>query len=104
MNGSRAEAEVPLTYTFTIYDPPKPACLELTNGDMIQADEVSEFTDGMEYTVGRHTHHLSPDLVRGIYARNPRTGIAGGGPIFNIRAIPLLPAKKASHANPPTSR
>jgi len=98
VRGSPVEHEIALTFTFSIEDPPKPAYLHLTNGDVIRADTVREFTDRIEYSVGRQTHYLSPDSVTTI---NACAGIAplvpfekggcvpGGGPTFNIRAIPL---------------
>jgi hypothetical protein len=64
---------------------------------VIRADEVREFTDRMEYTVGRHTHHLSPDSVTAILACG-RDCVLSGGPSFDIHAIPLLPAVKSSHS------
>jgi TonB family protein len=97
LNGQVVEAEVPLTFTFTIQDPPKPAYMHLTNGKVIRADELREYTDTMEYTVGRHTHHVSPHSVTKITACL-RNCIYGGGPSFTIIAIPLLPAKDTAHA------
>lgn len=97
VNGQVVEAEVPLTFTFTIQDPPKPAYLHLTSGKIIRADELREYTDTMEYTVGRHTHHVSSHSVTKITACL-RNCIYGGGPSFNIVAIPLLPAKDTAHA------
>lgn len=97
LNGSPTEAEVPLSFTFSIQVAPSPAYLHLTNGSVIRADEVREFTDRMEYTVGRHTHHLSPDSVTAILACG-RDCVLSGGPSFDIHAIPLLPAVKSSHS------
>jgi len=97
MNGNPAEAEVPLTFTFTIYDPPKPAYLHLKNGDVIRADRVREFTDGIEYTVGRRSHRIPADSVWIISACGYGC-VSGGGPSFNIRAIPLLPSKTENRA------
>jgi TonB family protein len=97
MNGNSAEAEVPLTFTFSIYDPPKPAYLHLKNGDVIRADRVREFTDGIEYTVGHSNHRIPADSVLNISGCG-HDCVAGGGPSFNIRAIPLLPAEKESNA------
>ena len=97
VNGQVVEAEVPLSFTFTIQDPPKPAYLHLTNGKVIRADELREYTDTMEYTVGRHTHHVSPHSVTKITACLHNC-IYGGGPSFNIVAIPLSPAKDTAHA------
>jgi hypothetical protein len=102
--GAPRETEVPLTFTFKIEDPPQPAYLHLTNGKVIRADEVREFTDGVEYTVGRRTHRIAPGLVTDIdtCARvailpTPKAGDCSpaGGPSFNIRAIPLLPSESA---------
>jgi TonB family protein len=104
--GGPKEIEIPLTFTFKIEDPPKPAFLHLSNGEVIRADNVREFTDSIEYTVDRRTHHISPDSVTDINAcarvsviPSPKEAncIPGGGPSFFIRAIPLLPAK-TSHA------
>jgi TonB family protein len=104
--GGLRETEVPLTFTFKIEEPPKPAYLHLKNGKAIRADSVREFTDHMEYTVGGRTHHISPDSVTDINAcarvsiiTPPREGdcIPSGGPSFLIRAIPLVPAVNASH-------
>jgi TonB family protein len=95
LNGQVVEAEVPLTFTFTIQDPPKPAYLHLTNGKVFRVDELREYTDTMEYTVGRRTHHVSPHSVKKI-TDCLRNCIYGGGPSFNIVAIPLLPARKAA--------
>ena len=108
--GAPKETEVPLTFTFKIEDPPKPAYLHLKNGKVIRADSVREFTDRMEYTVGGRTHHISPDSVTDINAcarvsisTKPKDKvddcIPSGGPSFLIRAIPLLPAVEASHAD-----
>jgi TonB family protein len=92
------ETEVPLSFTFKI-EPPTPAFLHLSNGQVIRADNVREFTDGIEYTVGRRTHHISPESVTDINACarvsiviSPKEAgcIPGGGPSFFIRAIPLL--------------
>jgi len=99
--GGPKEIEVPLTFTFKIEDPPKPAFLHLSDGKVIRADTVREFTDSIEYTVDRRTHHISPDSVTDINAcarvsliTPPKEGdcIPSGGPSFVIRAIPLLPA------------
>jgi len=97
MNGNPAEIEVPLTYTFSIHDPPKPAYLHLKNGEVVRADSVREYTDGIEYKVGRATHRISADSVW-IITWCGRDCVAGGGPIFDIRAIPLLPAKRKANA------
>jgi TonB family protein len=106
--GRPMEHEIPLSFTFSIQDPPKPAYLHLTNGDVIRADTVREFTDRIEYTAGGRTHRLAPDSVTDINAcarvallptLEEGDCISGGGPSFNIRAIPLMPAEKASSAN-----
>jgi TonB family protein len=110
VNGGPIEAEVPLSFTFKIEDPPKPAYLHLTNGKVIRADEVREFTDRIEYTVDRRTHHIPPSSVTDVNAcasvsirltRKESDCISGGGPSFIIRAIPLLPAAKTSHTERP---
>jgi Gram-negative bacterial TonB protein C-terminal len=103
--GGPKEIEIPLTFTFKIEDPPKPAFLHLSDGKVIRADTVREFTDGIEYNVGRHTHHISSDAVTNINAcpfsvpsiTKISDCIPSGGPSFLVRAIPLLPAVKASH-------
>jgi len=103
------EIEVPLSFTFKIEEPPKPAYLHLTNGQVIRADEIREFTDRIEYTVGRDTHHVSADSVTDINtcARitviPQRDGdcVPSGGPSFFIRAIPMLPAVKNVHSARP---
>lgn len=97
MNGHPTEVEVPLTFSFTIHNPPKPAYLHLKNGDIVRADSVREYTDGIEYKVGHLTHRISADSVRDI-SWCGRDCVPGGGPIFDIRAIPLLPARKQSGA------
>jgi TonB family protein len=99
LNGEPQEAEMSLIYTFSIHDPPEPAYLHLTNGDVIRADSVREFTDRIEYTVGRRTQHISPDSVTAISGCGPVTDfqagcIAGGGASFDIRAFPLIPADR----------
>jgi TonB family protein len=107
--GKPKETEVPLSFTFKIEDPPKPAYLRLTNGKVIRADEVHEFADRIEYTVGRRTHRIAPGLVTDINAcrttfRFPlREGdcVPSGGPSFDIRAIPLLASESESVAHPP---
>jgi TonB family protein len=108
--GKPRETEVPLSFTFEIEDPPEPAYLHLSNGKVIRANNVREFTDRIEYTVGSRTHHISPDSVTDINAcarfsvmLSPKEGdcIPSGGPSFLIRAIPLLSAVKASHAGRP---
>jgi TonB family protein len=108
--GNPAETEVPLSFTFKIEDPPKPAYLHLSNGEVIRADNVREFTDRIEYTVGRRTHHISTDSVTDINAcariwvggpQKEGDCVASGGPSFLIHAIPLLPAVKTSHSGRP---
>jgi hypothetical protein len=97
LNGEPQEADVSLSYRFSIQHPPKPAYLHLANGQVIRADTVQEFTDGIEYTVGHLTHRISADEVRGITACG-HDCVAGGGPSFDIRAIPLLPSDKGTDA------
>ena len=108
VNGSPREIEVPLSFTFKIEDPPEPAYLHLSNGKVIRANNVREFTDGIEYTVDRKTHHISLDSVTNINACAQISGrisrqqgdcVPGGGPSFIIRASPLLPAAKKSNAD-----
>lgn len=108
--GKPVEHEIALSFTFSIEDPPKPAYLHLGNGQVIRADTVREFTDRIEYTVGRRTHDISPDTVTNINAC-ARVGhfplregecVPGGGPSFDVRAIPLLPGVKNSHSRSPT--
>jgi hypothetical protein len=108
--GYARETEVPLSFTFSIENPPKPAYLHLTSGKVIRADEVREFTDRIEYTVIRRNHRIAPDSVTDINAcarivLRPalREGdcIASGGPSFDIHGIPLLPADKTSHSGGP---
>jgi TonB family protein len=103
--GGPTEIEVPLSFTFKIEDPPKPAFLHLSNGYVIRGEKVREFTDTIEYTVDHRTHHISPDSVTGINAcarvsiRIPQKEgdcIPSGAPSFFIRAIPLLPAAKSN--------
>ena len=100
------ETEVPLSFTFKI-ETPKPAFLHLGNGQVIRADNVLEFTDKIEYIVGRRIHSISPESVTDINACarvsvyiSPKEGscIPGGGPSFVIHAIPLLPAGKTGPA------
>lgn len=106
--GNPRETEVPLSFRFKIEDPPKPAYLHLTNGKVIRADEVREFTDGIEYTVGRRTRHISASSVAEINGcirvrvMPVKEGdcIPAGGPSLFIRAIPLLPAGKTEHSSP----
>jgi Gram-negative bacterial TonB protein C-terminal len=103
VGGPKRETEVALSFTFKIEDPPKPAYLHLSNGKVIRANSVREFTDGIEYNVGHRTHRISADSVKEINAC-ARIGhlsqwkegdcVAGGGPFFVITAIPLLPGKR----------
>jgi TonB family protein len=114
VNGAVRETEVPLTFTFKIEDPPRPAYLHLKNNKVIRADDVREFPDCIQYTTDGRTHHISADSVTGINAcarasmiskpkdKEEANCIPGGGPSFVIRAIPLLPADKTSDANGPT--
>lgn len=102
--GGPRETEVPLTFSFKIEDPPKPAYLHLKNGKVIRADSVREFTDRTEYTLDGQTHQISPGSVTDVNGcarvsllRKEGDCIPGGGPTFLIRAIPLLPAIGASH-------
>jgi TonB family protein len=108
--GGPRETEVPFSFTFKIEDPPEPAYLHLSNGRVIRANNIREFTDRIEYTVGGRTHHISPDSVTDISACArasisipPKEGdcVPSGGPSFDIRAIPLLPAVKTSHTGRP---
>jgi TonB family protein len=97
--GGPRETEVPLSFTFKI-ETPKPAYLHLSNGRVIRADNVREFADRIEYTVGRRTHHISLSSVTDVSAcariaielpMKEGSCIPGGGPSFLIRALPLLP-------------
>jgi hypothetical protein len=108
--GAARETEVPLTFTFKIEDPPKPAYLHLKNGKVIRADNVREFSDSIEYTVDRRTHHTPPDSVTDINGcarvsivipQKEGDCVPSGGPSFIIRAIPLLAAVKTSDAGGP---
>jgi TonB family protein len=98
--GKPREIEVPLSFTFKIEDPPKPAYLHLTSGKTIRADEVTEFADGIEYALGNRTHHISANSVANIdgcarvtvVLQREGDFIPAGGPSFSVRAIPLLPA------------
>lgn len=110
--GKPRETEVPLSFTFKIEDPPKPAYLHLANGKVIRAEEVREFTDRIKYTVGRRTHRIAADSVTDINAcarvfvgsvRREGDCIPSGGPSFDIHAIPLLPAVKTIHSSPASS-
>jgi TonB family protein len=103
LNGDPVEAEVALSFTFRIQDPPKPAYLYLKNGDVVRVDEVREFPDTMEYTISGSIHKLSPDSVMLISACG-RDCVPGGGPTFNIIAIPLVARNKTDHSNHQASR
>jgi TonB family protein len=104
--GKPTEMEVPISFTFMIEDPPKPAYLHLTDGEVVRADAVREFTDRIEYRVGHHTHDISANSVAyingcGSARVKPLKGcVLGGGPSFDIRATPLLQAVKTSHSSP----
>ena len=106
--GKPKEMEVPLSFTFKIEDPPNPAYLHLAGGKVIRADEVREFTNRIEYTVGRRTHHIRANSVAYINGcvrvrvMRLKEGdcIPSGGPSFDIRAIPLLPGVETSHSGP----
>jgi Gram-negative bacterial TonB protein C-terminal len=110
--GKPRETEVPLCFTFKIEDPPEPAYLYLSNGKVIRANNVREFTDRIEYIVGHRTYHISPGFVTDINACArvsiipSKEGDCGpsGGPSFFIRAIPLQPAVKTSHSGRPALR
>ena len=109
VNGHPEEVYVALAFNFSIQDPPKPAYLRLTDGKVIRADAVREFTDRIEYTVGRRTFRLSPDSVEDISACDRTAHLAegcvhGGEPSFNIRAFPLFPADNTSHSGSPIVR
>jgi TonB family protein len=106
-NRKPLEYEIPITFTFSIEEPPKPAYLHLTDGTVIRADEVREYTDGIEYTVGHKVERIPSDSVETInrcrrvvayLSEDPADCVAGGGPTFDIRAIPLLPAAKKNPA------
>jgi hypothetical protein len=98
------EIEIPISFTFKIEAPPKPAYLYLTNGKVIRVEDVREFTNyRLEYEVGNRTRHISSESVKKIAACKAvvrlelKEGecIPGGGPSFTITAIPLLPSPKA---------
>lgn len=101
--GKPTEVEVPLTFRFEIDDPPKPAYLHFRNGKVVRADEVREFTDGIEYTAEQRTHHIPATSVTGIdgcaRVTVKPTGagdcVPAGGPSFTVRAIPLLPTARS---------
>jgi len=99
------EYEIPITFTFIIEEPRKPIFLHLANGDVIHVDTVREFTDRLEYTVGGEAHSIAPDsliLTNTCPWHIPPTEadirafdcVPGGGPGFDIRAIPLLRSDK----------
>lgn len=102
--GKPRETVVPLSFTFRIEDPPKPAYLHLNNGKTIRADEVREFIDRIEYTTGSRTHRIAASAVANIDGCARVTAIlqkegdciAASGPQFLVRAIPLLPDLPAS--------
>jgi TonB family protein len=102
--GHPRETEVPLSFTFKIEDPPKPAYAHLTDGKVIRADEIREFTDGIEYAVGGHTHHISAGSVANIdgcaritvILQKEGDCIPAGGPSFTVRSLPLLPSVKTT--------
>jgi len=111
--GRPIEREIALSFTFSIEDPPKPAYLHLANGDVIRADKVREFADRIEYTVGRRNHRIIPGSVTDINAcarvvvrltLSEGECIPGGGPSFDIRAIPLLPSDKEKNATDTPNR
>jgi len=111
--GRPVEHEIALTFTFSIEDPPKPAYLHLADGAVVRADTVREFTDRIEYTVGQQTHYISPASVTNINAcarvaalLHMKEGdcVPGGGPTFNIRAIPLSPSDNEKKATKPPSQ
>jgi len=109
VGGRPVEYEIALTFTFRIQHPPRPAYLHLTNGDVVRADEVHEFTDGFEYTVGHNVHRTPADLVTNVDAcarvtvapRKEGDCIPAGRPSFDIRAIPSLPVTKPSPFDTP---
>jgi TonB family protein len=90
------EYEIPITFSFTIKEPPKPAYLYLTDSTIIRADEVREYTNGIEYKVGQRIHHISPDAVKfiGYCSLADHDCVPSGGPNFDIWAIPLRLARK----------
>ncbi len=111
--GPAPDLEIPLTFTFVIEDPPKPAWIHLTNGSAIRADEVREYEDGFEYTSNGRSHRIAPERVSAIDGCRRTAlihlivkpedgdcnGVIGGGPYFTIRAFPLLPASGKSVGN-----
>ena len=102
--GPAPDLEIPLTFTFVIDDPPKPAWIHLTDGSAIRADEVREYEDGLEYTSKGRSHRIATERVSVVDAcrrivlihliAKPEDGdcndVVGGGPYFTIRAFPLL--------------
>jgi len=102
--GKPRETEVPLSFTFRIENPSKPAYLHLTNGKAIRADEVREFADGIEYSVGRRTHRISADSIAQVdgclrarvIPQKEGDCIPDSGPSFTVRGISLLPAVKTT--------
>ena len=110
MGGNPVEIEIPLSFTFKIE--PKPAYLHLADGRVLRTDDVREFTDRIEYTVGQHIHRISADSVTGISAcarvalrpvQEEGDCIPSGGPTFDITAIPLLPVANSNHSVPAPS-
>lgn len=107
--GGPREVEVPLSFGFTIENPPMPAYLHLADGKVIRADTVREFTDRIEYSVGSHTHRVAPDSVTEVNAcarivvrpvlKQGECRPSRGGPSFDIHAIPLLAADKNQSAS-----
>ena len=103
VKGKPVEMEIPVSFAFSIDNPPKPANLHLTNGKVIRADTVQEFTDRIEYSVGSHIHRIPSESVNEVNAcarivlrpvLKEGECIPSGGPSFDIRAIPLLPSDK----------
>ena len=101
---SLMETKVPLRFTFSIEGPPKPAFITLADKRVIRADEVYEFADGIVYTVHKHWHLIPAESVtritRCVLSADPHnTCVPGGGPNYNIRAMPLLPTSYAKETN-----
>jgi hypothetical protein len=80
---------------------------------VIRANEVREFTDRIEYTVGSRTYRIAPGSVtdvnacaRVVVGRALKEGdcVPSGGPSFNIRAIPLWPSDEEKEATDTRSR
>jgi len=113
VGGNPVEIEIPLSFTFKIEPPPKPAYLHLVDGKVLRTDDVREFTDRIEYTVGQHIHRISADSVTNISAcarivlrpvQQEGDCIPSGGPSFDITAIPLLRAAETNHSTSPPPR